>query len=276
MYKKPAAPQLIGGVLDSAIGLYKTSFRQIFGLAIAASLANSLPGLFDDRLDRLMAGDFDPTQTSTPWLIATIIGLLVSLFIGMAAIARMNAVAQASQLAVGQALVEALRRLPGALVYLLACFGVVLASMVPIIGFTIAFGPYGLFTLMLVVPLGVLLLYWYFTIFLLITDRIGPFAAMRRSFQLVRGHWWRTAAMLLVAYFIQLAVVALVGVVSAVAGAVASDGSVSVATVIFVVNVVSGAVTTPFIFATSLAILGDLQLRRGGEDLAQRIAGAQT
>ena len=68
MYEPPTSPQLIGGVLDGAVKLFKTSFTQTIGLAVVAGVGGSLWRLFDNSLERtlsMMDGTFDPAVEIT-------------------------------------------------------------------------------------------------------------------------------------------------------------------------------------------------------------------
>jgi hypothetical protein len=51
--------------------------------------------------------------------------------------------------------------------------------------------------LVLIVPGIYLLVRWYFVAPVVVVERVGALAALRRSGELVRGHWWRTLGILL-------------------------------------------------------------------------------
>ena len=46
MYQQPTAPQSIGGVLDSAIGLFKAAWIPALTMAAACAATSSVPSLF--------------------------------------------------------------------------------------------------------------------------------------------------------------------------------------------------------------------------------------
>ena len=271
MYQRAASPQPIGGVLDNAVRLFKASFTQVIGLAAVASLLESFWRLFDNTFDRLMTGTFDPAQGPGWDVVPMFVGLLAALYLHLAMTSRMHAFAADRAVTVGEALRRALVRYPAMLLCLLALFLPFAFVLVVVAAGVVLFGLVGTLGLALLMPGAVLIVYWYFAVYLVVTANIGGFRALRRSFSLVRGNFWRTVTVLTVALFVQLAVAALVGALAAALGAVAGIGGFGFDSVVFVVEVVVGAATIPFIVAVTLAMLHDLELRREGMDLAQRI-----
>ena len=283
MYQQPTAPQLIGGVLDSAFSLWRASSSQVIGIALASSVASSLWRLFDNTfdyymLDSILKGTFDPTEAPgnpLPMLVC----LLVGLYFYLGVIARMAAVAAIRPVSGLEALRRALLRYPAMLLFFGVYIGVsaamVLVSVLPMVAISALGLPLPLLivltVLLLLVFAFVLWVYWYFAIFLLVARNIGGIAALRTSFRLVRGNWWRTAATLTVAYFVYSAVLLLVSAFAAAFGALADFGDISVNATVFVVEAVGRAIAMPFMIAVSLAMLKDLELRRTGSDLADRI-----
>ncbi len=103
----------------------------------------------------------------------------------------------------------------------------------------------------------------------LVVKKLGPIEAMRVSFRLLRGNWWRTSVLS----------AALVGVVllmlvlaAALAGAVVMATGPSdmkrVATLAIPLGIVCGAIMVPWISALMLAMMGDLLVR---QDEARRV-----
>lgn len=101
------------------------------------------------------------------------------------------------------------------------------------------------------------------------TEPIGPFRALRRSWQLTRRSWWRVVGVLLV-------MVLSIGLFSLVVNAVAS---VLPAADLLVANPLLQLVVTPLLELTYVVLLFDLRLRREGyaaltEAEAEAAAGA--
>lgn len=287
MYRKPTAPQVIGGVLDNAFALFKTSWTRVLGLALVAALGSATPTLFSNPFANF-AALLDPANTDPPELSVLrdlpvmLASLLVSSYCYVAVMARMHGVANGRTSPLRDTLMLALRRYPALVGYALIVAGVfgvsaLLAVMlaggvvagvgasVPALVFALLLG------VVLFAPLLILFIYWYFAVFVIVTEGLGPVDALRRSFRLVRGFWGRTTVMVTVAYFVYLAIAALAGVIALAAGTVAGFSDLNVRLVTFVGEVATGAATTPFLLAVSLAIFYDLDLRRGGGDLAVRI-----
>ena len=266
MYRMPTVPQDIGGVLDAAFALFKAGWRGAFGLAVAGGAAGSAFRLFDDTLERLLAGDFVPQAPGWGTVLA-VAGGLASLYLYLGVTARLAALAAERPVSIPEALRRALRRY----LSMLLCVGAVVAAFAAAV--TTAFLSVALL-LPAVVAAMVLAIFWYFAGCLVITRNIGGVAALRASFALVRGHWWRTAATLTVAYCITLVATVLIGVAAAALGAAAGLVDVSPDALMFAVEVAGSGITMPFMVAVSLVALRDLEVRRQGADLAARIDAA--
>jgi hypothetical protein len=110
---------------------------------------------------------------------------------------------------------------------------------------------------------------------ILMIDGLGPAASLSRSWRLTAGSFWRLSAIYTVALII---LIVLYMVSAAIAGFVAGilgRGDFAIATAFAdVVIVALGALATPFYSALSLAVLGDLKVRKEGADLERRISSA--
>ena len=271
MYQRPSSPLPIGGVLDNAVQLFKASFRQVIGLAVATSFLNSLWRLFDDTFERVMAGTFDPALVFG-WPVALMaLGGIGGLYLLLVIFARMHAFSVNRPATLGEASRRALVRFPAVLLCLLAMAAGPSLALLGTIFAMVGLGAVGALVALLLLPLGVLIVYWILSIFLPVVANIGGFRALRRSFNLVVGNFWRTVTFLTVVAFVGFAAFAAVGALAAALGALAGLGNMSYDVVAFFVELTVGSVTNPFAAATMLALLRDLELRREGEDLAQRI-----
>jgi hypothetical protein len=110
---------------------------------------------------------------------------------------------------------------------------------------------------------------------ILLTERAGALASYERSWRLTHGSFWRLsliysiAALILIAMYLGLAIV-----VGALAG-ILGRGDIAVVTASqAVLGIALGALFVPFYTALSIAILGDLKVRKEGTDLEQRIAAS--
>lgn len=281
MYRMPTEPQDVGGVLDSGFALFRAGWRQVLALAVLAGVVTGAWRLVDDSIARMLDGGV-PEPVGWPALALMLLGGLASMYLYLGVIARLAALAVGRPISLRTALWRALRRYVSLLICLFVLF---VALIAPLAGATIAlvgaivgmFGGAWLLSALLVALVAgaaVLMVYWYFALLLLITRNVGAIAALRGSFALVRGHWWRTVAILVVAYFITLVALVVVGVAAAGLGALAGLANVRADALLFLVQALGSGITMPFMIAVSLLALNDLEVRRRGADLAARIEAA--
>jgi hypothetical protein len=102
----------------------------------------------------------------------------------------------------------------------------------------------------------------------LLLERLRPFAALGRSFRLVRGRWWPTFGALLVGYLLIGILGALVqGVIMVVPSLVADGNTLAGATGAVVGGTLGSVLTTPYSAAVITLIYFDLRVRKEGLDL---------
>jgi len=110
---------------------------------------------------------------------------------------------------------------------------------------------------------------WSVAIPVLLVERTGGAAALRRSFRLVRGLWWSTLARLLVAgLLIGVATAAITGGLLVLLLFAVEEASYAALVLTGIVNVVGQVLTTPFLAAVVTLIYFDLRVRKEGFDLA--------
>ena len=280
MYRKPDAPQLIGGVLDNGFVLFKASFKSVVLPAGLGAVAWSVPTLLSNPFTFIEAFTGDAQVADPAESLALLPVMLLSSLVGgyfyLATLTRTVAFAEGESLDFVATLRRAAGRLPAVVGYIVILAGAALASVLAglILLLPLAAAAGGsamLIGVVALVPLGVVIIYWYFAVFIIVMERNGPWVAVRRSCLLVRGHWWRTLVIVTVTYFVYFAAVALAGLVGLALGNVAGFTDLNIRVVTYVAEVGTNLATTPFMLAMSLAILYDLQLRRSGSDLAARI-----
>src|SRR5690606_31352023 len=110
-----------------------------------------------------------------PFLVALIVGLLATMVFTAAAVARIDAVAHNREMTFGEAVSYGLRRA-------LPFFA---ASMLYVIAVSVG--------LVLVIVPGVIVgVYLAFGAVATVVNGKGPIEGLKYSWDLVRGHWWRT------------------------------------------------------------------------------------
>ena len=110
---------------------------------------------------------------------------------------------------------------------------------------------------------------WSVAIPVLLVERTGGAAALRRSFRLVRGLWWSTLARLLVAALLILVATSVIsGGLLVVLLVAVEEASYAALVLGGIVNVVGEVLTTPFLAAVITLVYFDLRVRKEGFDLA--------
>ncbi len=102
----------------------------------------------------------------------------------------------------------------------------------------------------------------------IVSERAGPIAAIGRSWELTRGHWWRTFGTLLVLWLLWLVLDIALG--ATLLGAIATADDMSQATYAVLqtaLSIVLNAIVYPLIAAIISVIYYDLRVRNEGFDL---------
>jgi hypothetical protein len=111
----------------------------------------------------------------------------------------------------------------------------------------------------------------------LVMERLGPIAALGRSWGLVRGSWWRVAGVLLLSAVITNLLTAIVTVpVTTVAGVLSGfNGDWGLTSILAagVATLLAGIITLPFSAAVTGLLYTDLRMRREALDIELVSAG---
>ena len=130
--------------------------------------------------------------------------------------------------------------------------------------------------LIIVFPLGIyVFVRWSLSGVVLMVERTGPIASLRRSRQLTRGSWWHTLGVLLAGAII-FGILSLVfgsagGAIAGVVGGLLGS-SVVVGLIQDITSAVAGILVTPFSVAYLVVLYYELRARTEGYDLQQRAA----
>ena len=281
----------VGGVLDQAVGIFKAAFVSVLGLAFASALVRSLPYLYPSWYEVVLSsvsdgglavgvGDAEDVLAAVgDSLLGVAVTWPIGIFLAFAVIVQMQAVEAGGTLRWSGALGRAWRRV----VPLAGCLGVYAVAVVSIFGGVLVLGalvlrgfiaavPEAMLTavaalagmavsLLALVPLVVLFVYWCLALPLVAAEDLGAISALRRSWRLVRGNWWRTLVIVSVAGFMVFAVASLAGIAGMLLVA-ASEGGPGVRMAAVLLNAVGSTLTTPFFLAVLLAMLKDLSPAR--------------
>ncbi|HSY07840.1 MAG TPA: hypothetical protein VK820_04815 [Steroidobacteraceae bacterium] len=239
----PARPQLISEVLDTAFKIFSVSLLKTLPYSMLITLAGELVHIYNLVTGRLMRRILP--RDATGWLLYAA-SMLLTLTLWAALVLRQRAVAEGAPVAVPAELAIALRRLPA------------LVALTILNILAVAVG-----TLLLVIPGLYLLVALWMTVPLVILGGGGPIAAMKSSLRLVRGHWWRAFAMLLVMFAMYFVFTVLGIIIVAMVVQLERGADIAVVTATSTVFAISlAAFIAPLFSAVMLAVLGDLQARR--------------
>jgi hypothetical protein len=191
------------------------------------------------------------------WMLLEV---LLSLGIFVAVLRKIDDVAeQRNSLSLGEALVGGFKWFPamigGTLLYFLA----VMCGMI-----------------LLVIPGLIWMLSLSFFWFFILLDNQGPLEALKSSRALMRGNWWRWAAIYTVALIVFIGLYAVMALVAGLSSRAVAGGDISTGLLLanFITQVVVSSISAPFLYSVQLIGFHELQLRKGGTDLAARIAQA--
>jgi hypothetical protein len=107
---------------------------------------------------------------------------------------------------------------------------------------------------------------WSLAFVALVAEDLSGTGALRRSFQLVRGRWWATFGVLLIAFVLNAVVDQIISIPLVIVSFVSED-SVTGLALGALSNIISDVITTPFVAAVFVLVYFDLRVRKEGFDL---------
>lgn len=269
-------PLSFGEVLDTAFNLFKRNFKSV--LVISAAIMVPLTLLGAAAAAGLAPSDFSALEDPSAD-VDDVLGVMGGLFgaIGIGSLLQMlgSILVQAATTRVYSESYRGGSLAPGeglrlAVPRLLAMVGLtIVTSFGMFFGLLFCFGPgiwlYGV---------------WGVAPAVLIAENKGVFAAMGRSFQLVKGNWWRVFGLLVLSTILVAVITSVVTAplqfgVGLGAGLSDDPSDVFSGGYLALNTVVTGlatAITLPFTAAVVVAIYYDLRVRKEGYDLDRLIA----
>jgi hypothetical protein len=298
----PSSPQSVGGILDAWLRLFRVSFSRCWALAAVATLMVAIliflvepvrppqaMSLWRQRLWLLSV--LNKPQGSLASVLVTLIRLLIS----GALLAAQVAVFRGRSLTFVAALTTGLSRFPRMLAGFVLCAivalgtGTAVGTLVAVsvgLGAALALHPLNggaahtfgvavavIFIMIPAMYMFVRLALWQSAIF---AEGDSATGAIGHSWRLVKGHWWRTTAILFVSavviFTLNTVTPLLFGLVLGVFNAHTTGLPVGLSTLRFVqvLSQTTWVVTLPLATSISLTIYHDLKLRHEGADLAAR------
>lgn len=269
----PARAQTFGEVLKTGAQIFRLSLNASLPYGVIVAICGDLANLRDLTLD-LPLQSFD--STDPVWWAWNVVGSILALLFGSALIMRQKALAAGERTSIVAELRQAGVLLSRLIVCVALCTVAIGIAMLP---FAAALPMTGLNPtltnlpaanigmLLLLIPLSLpaawLSLGLFFAPVALILKKLGPIDAMRYSFRLLRGNWWRTSVLTAILMGVLMLMVLLVATAAAavVLGMGVTDMRV-IATLAVPLGIISGALVVPWCGAQVLAMMGDLSVRQ--------------
>jgi len=270
----PAKPQTVGEVLKTGGQIFRQSLGATLPYGVIVAVCGDLANLRNLSMD-LPLQSFD--STDPVWWAWNVVGSILALLFFSALMLRQKALAAGER----TGLMAEMRQAGVMLSRLIVC--VVLSTVavsVALLPFAMALPMTGLnptLTNLATVNVGMLLLLiplslpaaWLslallFAPLALVVKKLGPIEAMRVSFRLLRGNWWRTSVLSAALIGVVLLMLVLAATLAGAAVMVTGTSDLkTVATLAIPLGIVCGAIMVPWIGALLLAMMGDLLVRQG-------------
>lgn len=258
----PTRPLSTAEVLDTAFRVFQLTLWRCLLLALAAVVVGQAPAAYDLARGTLT---LPVAEKGALWAAIYVVSTFLNVLLALTLLYRQWRLASGEQRSLALDLRDALRRWPQAFVTALAVFALLL---LPAAGVGFVWGQPDLLLRSLLLPPLVLLLCWI-AVPLFLTVQIGMLEALpvqraiARSFELVRGHWWRTLLALLVGTIVVLVFYSIGGLLGALVARLLGGADIAVFTVVTtVIMAVLGGLFMPLFTALSLVVLLELRLRR--------------
>jgi hypothetical protein len=258
-------PLRVGEILDAGIKVYLRNARTLMGLTalvvVPFQVLSALVLISTVTFGSEIPHSSVPTFSARPAAdhatsvganaVLTVTGALIGILTTAACVKAVSDIYLDQPAEIASSLRFVVRRL-GSLVWLQIMAAVLL---------TLAF-------IALVIPGVWLYAAWSVATPALLIEGRGGWAALRRSFRLVRGRWWPTAAVLIVSAIITSVVGgAISGLLISLFVAGGSGSVVLVATLVSLAGAVSAILTRPFSAAIRTILYYDLRVRHEGYDV---------
>jgi hypothetical protein len=249
-------------VLDTAFRVFQVTLWRCLLLALAAVVVGQAPAAYDLARGTLTA---PVTEKGLVWAALYVASTFLNVLLALTLLYRQWRLASGEQRSLGHDLRDALRRWPQAFATALAVFTLLL---LPAAGIGFVWAMPDLLVRSLLLPPLVLLLCWigvplFLTVQIGMLEALSVRRAIARSFELVRGHWWRTLLALVVGTVVVLVFYTIGGLLGALIARLLGGADIAVFSVVTTVIVAMlGGLFMPFFTALSLVILLELRLRR--------------
>lgn len=293
MYVRPSGPQSIGGVIDDAIRLYRNSFSRCWllalvpsalygGVMLATALAVPRYAVTGGQGAQILAAQ-QAFGRSMLGYFAFVMVLMIA-FQG-AILVRQAAVARGDDITLARAVATGFARMPlfilSLMLFYLGLTGGVIVIMLVValpVGWLLnhqhlLVRPVMTAGMVVIVLIPMLYLMGRLLLFAvaLFVDRKGPKSALTTSWQLTKGHWWRSMAIIGVGTAIIMVLFIAIALLNDVLAFITHFGRSYRLFAFPLVLAVLYTFMYPMGPALFVAMYNDFKLRREGGDLAARV-----
>lgn len=257
----PLKPRSFAELLDAVLQIFRLSLLKCLPYATLAMVAGQLWDLYYRSRGRPPVLDANDPVGVTLYGLGTLIFVMLSMTI----LLRQSAIAAGRPITGSADLLDTLKRAP-AIVALTLLAGLPVAIFVlPALALAPAYRLAGV--IVMLAPAIYIAVALSFALPALMLARQGVFASLAYSFRLVRGNWWRVAAIYGVGLGVILTLGALVTTITAMGLAdngadIGADDAALARAISSAATLAVFAVGLTFYSALTLALFGDLEVRR--------------
>jgi hypothetical protein len=253
----PLKPRSFAELLDAVLQIFRLSLLKCLPYATLAIIAGQLSTLYYVSRGRLPVLDSnDPVGVALYG-----VGTLIFVMLSMTILLRQSTIAAGRPVTGSADLLETLKRAPAIAAIALLAGAAVAVFMVPALALAPPYRTAGVAVML--APAIYVAIALSFALPAFVLARKGVLASLAYSFRLVRGNWWRVAAMYCVGIAVILTLWVLVATIAtmALSDNAADDAAITRAITSAAVLAVF-AVGLTFYSALTLALFGDLEVRK--------------
>jgi len=257
----PARPASTAEVLDTAFRVFKVTLWPCLLLALAAVVVGQVPAAYDLARGTLT---LPVAEKGAIWAVLYVLSTFCNVLLAITLLYRQWRLTLGERRSLALDLGDSLRLWPRAFATALVVFTLL---ALPALGIALVWSRGGVLWRSVLLPPLVLLWFWVLVPLCLavqagMLESLPAGRAIARSFELVRGHWWRTLLALVVGTVVVLVFYSVGGLLAAIVARLLGGADLAVfAVVTTVVAALLGGLFMPFFTALSLVVLHELRLR---------------
>jgi len=253
----PLKPRSFAELLDAVLQIFRLSLLKCLPYATLAIIAGQLSSLY-----YLSRGRLPVLDSNDPVGVALYgVGSLIAVILWMAMLQRQSCIASGRPVAGSADLLDTLKRAPAIAAIALLASAAVAVFILPALALAPPYRTAGIAVML--APACYIAIALSFSLPALVLARKGVLASLAYSFRLVRGNWWRVAAIYLVGIAAIWTLCLLVATIFAVAlSDNGADDSAMTRAITSAAVLAVAAIGLAFYSALTLALFGDLEVRR--------------